>query len=51
MMEFDRVMLEIIGGHLFVLRSQAQAGVKQRKVAIRRSDSSLDDLIPAYKHV
>jgi len=51
LMEFDRALLETIGGQLVVLRSQAQPGVKQCEVAIRRTGSSLDDLIPAYKHL
>ena len=49
MMEFDRCMLETIGGQLVVLQSQAEPGVKVCKIAIRKSGISTKDLIPAHE--
>lgn len=48
MMEYDRKMLERIGGQLVVLRSQAEPGVEVCQVAIRKADVSVDELIPAH---
>jgi hypothetical protein len=47
MMEYDRKMLEKIGGQLVVLRSQAEPGVKVCKLAIRKEGAPINDLIPA----
>ena len=47
MMEYDRKMLERIGGQLVVLRSQAEPGVKVCQLAIRKRGASISDLIPA----
>ena len=51
MMEYDRKMLERIGGQFVVLRSQAEPGVKVCQVAIRKADVSVDDLVPAHIRV
>lgn len=48
MMEYDRKMLERIGGQLVVLRSQAEPGVKVCQLAIREVDAPIDDLVPAH---
>jgi hypothetical protein len=47
-MEYDRKMLERIGGQLVVLRSQAEPGVEVCQVAIRKADVSMDELVPAH---
>jgi hypothetical protein len=49
MMEFDRCMLETIGGQFVVLRSQAEPGVKVCEIAIRESGKSTKDLIHAHE--
>ena len=49
MMEFDRCMIETIGGQFVVLRSQAEPGVKICKIAIRKSGKSTKDLIHAHE--
>ena len=41
MMEYDRRILESIGGSLVVLKSQAEPGILRCEVAIRRSDETL----------
>jgi hypothetical protein len=48
MMEYDRKMLERIGGQLVVLRSQAEPGVEVCQLAIRKGDVPVDDLVPAH---
>ena len=48
MMEYDRKMLEGIGGQFVVLRSQAEPGVEVCQVAMRKADVSVDDLVPAH---
>ena len=48
MMEYDRKMLERIGGQLVVLRSQAEPGIEVCQVAIRKANLSVDDLVPAH---
>ncbi|WP_319521700.1 hypothetical protein [uncultured Desulfosarcina sp.] len=47
-MEFDRCLLEKIGGQFVVLESQAEHGVKACRVAIRSLGKPVDDLIPAH---
>lgn len=51
MMEYDRKMLETIGGELVVLRSQAEPGVSVCQVALRRKGADLSDLVPAHVRV
>jgi len=48
MMEYDRKMLERIGGQFVVLRSQAEPGVEVCQVAMRKADVAVDDLVPAH---
>ena len=48
MMEYDRRMLERIGGQLVVLHSQSEPGRQHCEVAIREVDVSLADLVPAH---
>lgn len=48
MMEYDRKMLETIGGELVVLRSQAEPGVSVCQVALRRKGADWSDLVPAH---
>lgn len=48
MMEYDRRMLERIGGQLVVLRSQAEPGVTACQLAIRTRDAGTADLVPAH---
>ncbi|UTW09669.1 hypothetical protein [Pseudomonas benzenivorans] len=48
MMEYDRTLLEHIGGEFVVLRSQAQPGVSRCQVAMRRRGADMSDLIPAH---
>jgi len=49
MMEYDRKLLEKIGGKLVVLRSQAEPNTEFCQLAIRTSSDSRDDLVPAHK--
>lgn len=51
MMEYDRKMLETIGGELVVLRSQAEPGVSVCQVALRRKGADLSDLVPSHVRV
>ena len=48
MMEYDRRMMERIGGEFVVLRSQAEPGVTSCQVAIRRAGARMEDLVPAH---
>jgi hypothetical protein len=48
MMEYDRRMLERIGGQLIVLHSQAEPGRTHCEVAIRSRESDVADLVPAH---
>jgi hypothetical protein len=48
MMEYDRRLMEKIGGEFVVLRSQAEPGVTTCRVAMRRAGSSMEDLVPAH---
>ena len=49
MMEYDRKMLERIGGQLIVLRSQAEPGVEVCQLAIRKAGASVADLTHAHQ--
>jgi hypothetical protein len=49
MMEYDRKMLERIGGQLVILRSQAEPGVAICQLAIRKAGAPLDDLTHAHE--
>jgi len=48
MMEYDRTMLERIGGQFVVLRSRAEPGVEVCQGTMRKADVSVDDLVPAH---
>jgi hypothetical protein len=48
MMEYDRRMVEKIGGQFVVLRSQAEPGVTACQVALRPPGAPIDDLVPAH---
>jgi hypothetical protein len=51
MMEYDRKMLERIGGQFVVLKSQAEPGVEVCQVAMRKADVPVEDLVPAHIRV
>lgn len=48
MMEFDRGVLERIGGQLVVLESQATPGISRCRVAMRMVGQDMSDLEPAH---
>jgi len=48
-MEYDRAMLEIIGGQLVVLKSQAEPGVEVCEVALRLQGANILDLIAVHQ--
>ena len=48
MMEYDRKMLERIGGQLVILRSQAEPGVERCQLAIRKAGAPTADLVHAH---
>lgn len=48
MMEFDRGVLERIGGQFVVLESQATPGVSRCRVAMRMAGQDMSDLTPAH---
>ncbi len=49
MMEYDREIMRSVGGKLVVLESQATPGRTFCRVALRTSDASTSDLIPAHE--
>jgi hypothetical protein len=49
LMEFDRTLVDAIGGQFIVLTSQAQAGETTCTIAIRGKGAPVDDLVPAYR--
>jgi hypothetical protein len=51
MMEFDREVLRRAGGQFVVLRSQAEPGVTQCRVAMRLQGQSLEGLVAATERV
>lgn len=48
MMEYDRAVARAAGGQFIVLQSQAEPGVTVCRVALRRMDASIEDLVPAH---
>ncbi len=48
MMAYDRDVAAAAGGSFVVLRSQAEPGITVCRVALRRADAPLDDLVPAH---
>jgi hypothetical protein len=51
MMEYDRKMLERIGGQLVILRSQSEPSVAVCQLAIRKAGAPIDDLVHAHERV
>lgn len=47
-MNYDRELVKNIGGNLIVLESQSNSGKAFCKIAIRKSEDKVDDLIPAH---
>lgn len=50
-MNYDRQLMEKVGGSLTVLESQSEKGKSHCTLAIRRKEDDLSDLIPAHKRV
>jgi hypothetical protein len=48
MMEYDRAIAAAAGGQFVVLQSQAEPGVTQCRVALRRTGAEMTDLVPAH---
>ncbi len=51
LMNYDRALMEKVGGNLVVLESQSNSGKAYCKLAIRKKGLSTDDLIPAHKRL
>ena len=51
LMNYDRALIDKVGGNLVVLESQSNSGRSYCKLAIRKKGLSADDLIPAHKTV
>ena len=49
LMNYDRHLMEEVGGELVVLESQANSGKSFCKLAIRKKGADLSDLTPAHK--
>lgn len=47
-MNYDRALMKQVGGSLTVLESQSNSGKPYCKLAIRKIDSSTEDLVPAH---
>lgn len=47
-MNYDRKLMEYIGGSLTVLESQSNSGKKYCRLAIRKLGESTEDLVPAH---
>jgi len=48
LMEYDRRLLQLMGGQFVVLQSKAAPAFQVCRVAIRNGDAQMDDLIPAH---
>lgn len=48
LMNYDRQLMKKVGGQLVVLESQSNSGMPYCKLAIRRVDQSIEDLVPAH---
>lgn len=48
LMNYDRKLMEAVGGQLVVLESQSNSGEKYCKLAIRKRGESVDDLQQAH---
>ncbi len=49
LMNYDRTLMEEIGGELVVLESQSNSGKNYCSLAIREKGQNMNDLIPAHK--
>ena len=49
LMNYDRKLMEKVGGQLIVLESQSNSGESFCKLAIRKKGADVSDLIPAHK--
>lgn len=49
LMNYDRTLMEEVGGQLVVLESQATTGADHCKIAIRPEGASVDDFLPAHE--
>ncbi len=49
LMNYDRKLMEQVGGQLIVLESQSNSGKPYCRLAIRKAGVAVDDLIPAHK--
>ncbi len=47
-MNYDRALMKNVGGSLTVLESQSNSGKPYCKLAIRKIESSTEDLVPAH---
>lgn len=50
LMNYDRTLMEKVGGELVVLESQSNSGKNFCSLAIRKKGQNMNDLIPAYKN-
>lgn len=51
LMNYDRQLMQKIGGQLVVLESQSNSGKTYCRLAIRKQEDSIGDLIPAHKNL
>ena len=51
LMNYDRSLMKAVGGHLVVLESQSNSGQHHCRLAIRRTDQDISDLVPAHQKV
>ena len=49
MMNYDRTLMEKVGGQLIVLETQANSGKDHCKLAIRKAGEDISDLVPAHE--
>lgn len=48
LMNYDRKLMEHVGGQLIVLESQSNSGKPYCRLAIRKTGAEVDDLVPAH---
>ena len=51
LMNYDHSLMKAIGGQLIVLESQSNSGKGYCRLAIRKADQPVDDLIPAHQQI
>ena len=49
LMNYDRTLMEKVGGQLIVLETQANSGKDHCKLAIRKAGEDVSDLVPAHE--